>query len=434
VWPVPHHTPRGLSTQLGFHSDPTDIHDTTADFVGGDSSGVISLGINTYYPSMTFATRSDFPQPWYYEEPTDPIGIDPENVAFMHYPGYTDIIAHQGDLNPQRGNGNEQAGIRLMTAISPERLWDETITRPRKRRLANQATDKNPIGSTLERFASRDRWKPRKFSRRKTERRATPSHLNPSLTDGNNAFPSSSFIGTTRSSLLAGTNLPSARSSLISQQGSLSEGTEPEMGGVLRDKSLRTEKTDGNVGSAFAYIPEVICVPRTGCFRQAGDTKCPAEVGVCPLRTTRDRNFRPEELGFAMWIVERSFDVNQGETLTFGQKLYHLKSIQVTRAGRPLSQIVKNSTERDRSVLFKYVAAFRAYNDKLHGDGSCRPCVKLKPSYYPSFKCKQGDLISEVATLLDDGYELLSDCLTTDGGPGLVELAELNRMMAGNTR
>jgi len=135
-----------------------------------------------------------------------------------------------------------------------------------------------------------------------------------------------------------------------------------------------------------------------------------------------------------MWIVERSFDVNQGETLTFGQKLYHLKSIPVTRADRPLSQIVKNSTERDRSVLFKYVAAFRAYNDQLHGGGSCRPCAALKPSYYPSFRCAQGDLIDELATLLDGGYKLLHDCLSTDGEPGLIELAELDHIMAGNTR
>lgn len=432
MWPVPYHTPRGLSTQLGIHSDPTDIHDATANFVGGDSSGVISLGRKTYYPSMTFATRSDFPQPWYSEEPTDSIGIDPENVAFIHYPGYTNIIAHQGDINPQRGN--EQADIRLMTAIPPELLLEAIVTKPRKRRLANQAIDRNHLDSTLERFAARDQRKLRKVLRRKTEERATPSHLNPSLTGGNNAFPSSSFIETTRRSLLASAHLTSACPSLISQQGSSSNGTEPEMEGVLRDERSQTEKTDGIVGSTFAYIPEVICVPRTGCFRQAGDTKCPAEVGVCPLRSTRDRDSRPEELGLAMWIVERSFDVNQGETLTFGQKLYHLKSIQVTRADRPLSQIVKNSTERDRSVLFKYVAAFRAYNDQLHGGGSCRPCAALKPSYYPSFRCAQGDLISELATLLDGGYKLLHDCLSTDGEPGLIELAELDHIMAGNTR
>jgi hypothetical protein len=95
---------------------------------------------------------------------------------------------------------------------------------------------------------------------------------------------------------------------------------------------------------------------------------------------------------------------------------------------------MKNSTETDRSVLSKYVAAFRAYNDKLHGGGSCRPCAEPKPRYYPSFRCAQGDLISEVATLLDGGYKLLHDCLSTDGEPGLIELAELNGMMAGNTR
>jgi hypothetical protein len=96
------HTSRDLATRLGVHSDLTNSHGTAVDFVRVGSSGVMSLGMDIYYPSMTLATRSDVPQPQNSLEPTESLNINPENVPFIQCPGFTIMIAHQGDLNLQR--------------------------------------------------------------------------------------------------------------------------------------------------------------------------------------------------------------------------------------------------------------------------------------------------------------------------------------------
>jgi hypothetical protein len=133
------------------------------------------------------------------------------------------------------------------------------------------------------------------------------------------------------------------------------------------------EQFKNNRGLVHDVNLEAIEPAKPGQFAQAGDAICGARVGICALRSMEDRMFQHEEVRFTKWIIDHAFESGEAEGLSFEQKLYRVKKTDISPTKRPLAKLLPQSKETDRALMFRYLTAFRSYNDKIHGNGKCSP-------------------------------------------------------------
>jgi hypothetical protein len=202
-------------------------------------------------------------------------------------------------------------------------------------------------------------------------------------------------------------NLSTVNPSFMSQQGTSLDGTGSGLAHIQQKESTHMWHFKNNRGLVPDVNLEAIEPAKPGQFAQAGDAICGARVGMCALRSMEDRQFRPEEVRFAEWIIDHAFTSEEAEGLSFEQKLYRVKKTDVSPADRPLRKVLPQSKETDRALMFRYLTAFRSYNDKIHGNGNCSPCIQLRPRVYHGFRCERGTVLSDLEHILNEVIEIL---------------------------
>jgi hypothetical protein len=142
---------------------------------------------------------------------------------------------------------------------------------------------------------------------------------------------------------------------------------------------------------------------RTGFIVDGKTLSCSAEVGVCPAHDKgKYREFHIKELALARWILDHAIEAD-----LFQKMLYSLKSEHISGTKCTFSIAVPGSNGEDRADLFRYVETFRAYNEQIHGSGSCKPCIDLRPTGYRGVRCKGGNLVDQLERTFTQAYKIL---------------------------
>jgi hypothetical protein len=336
----------------------------------------------------------------------------------MHHPSYTSMMPRQSSLVTQTRD----------TAILPRDAFPpghEAISMWQNGSYANQATH---FGSTelTQMIPSAthpgERWDARSPQ---TDWRAVSNLPTPPPTTEEVIFPPLSFVETTHGSTYGSGILSTVNPSFVSQQGTSFNETGSGPAHTQQKESTRTEEFKRNRGLVHDVNLEAIEPAKPGQFAQAGDAICAAEVGMCALRSVEDRQFRPEELRFAKWIIDHAFESGEAEGLSFEQKLYRVKKTDVSPTDRPLRKVLPQSKETDRALMFRYLTAFRSYNDKIHGNGNCSPCIQLRPKLFPGFRCQSGTVLSDLEHILNQIFEILKYLLELNDVRDIEELLDV---------
>jgi hypothetical protein len=370
------------------------------------------------YPNNTVNTSWFASLPHSYSQWPVPFNPPQEDVPSMHHPSYTSMMPRQSSLVTQTRD----------TAILPRDAFPqghEAISMWQNGSYANQATH---FGST-ERTQTiptathpGERWDPRSPQ---TDRRAVSKHPTPPPTTEVVIFPPLSFVETNHGSMYGSGILSTVNPSFMFQQGTSFNGTGSGLAHTQQKESTYTEEFERNRGLVHDVNLEAIEPAKPGQFAQAGDAVCGAKVGMCALRSMEDRHFRPEEVRFAVWIINHAFTSEEAEGLSFEHKLYRVKKTDVSPTDRPLRKVLPQSKETDRALMFRYLTAFRSYNDKIHGNGNCSPCIQLRPKLFPGFRCQSGTVLSDLEHILNQIFEILKYLLELNDVRDIEELLDV---------
>jgi hypothetical protein len=354
----------------------------------------------SYNPNNTVNTSPFASLPHSYSQWPVPFSPRQEDVPIIHHPSYTSMMPCQSSLVTQtRG-----------TAILPRDASSqgrEAMSRMQDGSYANQAKHLGSTEMTQKRPSATHSHERRNWRSPQTDWTAASYPPISSPTTEEVIFPPLSLVRTPHGSTYGSGILSTANPSVMSQQGTSSNGTDSGLADTQQKESTRTEEFKRNRGLVHDVNLEAIEPAKPGQFAQAGDAICGARVGMCALRSMEDRMFQHEEVRFAEWIINHAFESGEAEGLSFEQKLYRVKKTDVSPTDRPLRKVLPRSKETDRALIFRYLTAFRSYNDKIHGNGKCSPCIQLRPKLFPGFRCQSGTVLSDLEHILNQIFEIL---------------------------